>query len=293
MIKDGLTPSKIDQILAKIKPRQIVALVDDDPLTHDLAGRALRDVGYEVQHFKSAEEFLEEFSKSKPDALVIESILSGIGGLAVLDIIRPKSPEEFLPALVLSQKEDIRAKLLAFRRGASDYLIKPFSGEELAVRVRALTRAKIIRELTELSSITDPLTQVYNNRYLLECLDKEIRRIKRYGMESTCLLLGLDSEKSGDDLLKEFSSSLKKNLRGSDTLGRIESGEFFVLLPHTSKEQAMVVARRLRHLAQSSVSMGITTCHSEDTVDPRTLLERTQEALHKAKAVGKGQTAVF
>ena len=293
MIKDGLTPSKIDQILAKIKPRQRVALVDDDPLTHDLAGRALRDVGYEVQYFKSAEEFLEQFSTSKPDALIIESILPGISGLSVLDVIRPKNPEEFLPVLVLSQKEDIRAKLLAFRRGASDYLIKPFSGEELAVRVRALTRVKIIRELTELSSIKDPLTHVYNNRYLFECLDKEIQRTKRYGTESTCLLLGFDGEKSGDDLLKEFSSSLGKNLRGSDTLGRIESGEFFLLLPHTSREQAMVVARRLRSLAKSSLSMGITNCHAEGNIDPRTILERAQEALHKAKAVGKGQTAVF
>lgn len=293
MIKDGLTPSRIDQILAKIRPRQIVALVDDDPLTHDLAGRALRDEGYQVQHFKSAEEFLEQFSKSKPDALVIESVLPGISGLTVLDIIRPKTVEELLPALVLSQKEDIRAKLLAFRRGASDYLVKPFSGEEVAVRVRALTRTKIIRELTQLSSITDPLTQAYNERYLLECLEKEIQRIKRYGLVSSCLLLGFDSEKSADGLFKEFSLSLRKNLRGSDTLGRIKSGDFFVLLPHTSKEQAMVVARRLRRLTQPSFSMGITTCHAEETLDPRSLLERTQEALNKAKAVGKGQTAVF
>ena len=300
-MKEKLTLAKIDQILAKSKPRQVVALVDDDPLTHDLVGRALRDQDFEVHHFKLAEEFLEASSQLQLDALIIEAVLPGVSGLTVLDEIRPRSPEQIIPALVLSKRDDIRAKLLAFRRGAWDYMIKPISGEEVAVRVRTLTRAKILREMSEVSSVSDPLTGTHNQKYLLLWLEKEIQRIKRYGVESSCVLLGLDRfreihsksvVKLEDLLLKEFADFLTKNLRGSDVIGRKEGGEFFILMPHTPKEQAMAVCRRLRHLTQSSFCMGITSCRPQEEIDSHALLERAEEALTKAKAVGIGETAV-
>ncbi len=314
MTKEGLNPSKIDQILAKVKPKQVVALVDDDPVTHDLIGRALHDEGYEVHHFRRGEEFLEKLNEISWDAVVVEAILPGVSGLALIDALRPKNLETMIPVLVLSEKEDVRAKLLAFRRGACDYLTKPVFAEEVAVRIRSLTRMKILTEMTRLSSISDPLTSVYNRRFLLTCLEKEIHRVKRYKMQMSCLLLDVDDfhqinsksgEKFGDFLLKELAGIMLRNLRASDLMGRIGSDEFIALLPHTSKEQSMVVAKRLRCLVQErefgfedkkiklSLSMGIASCLSEEAIDAHDVLEKAEGALTKAKAVGRGETAVF
>ncbi len=314
MTKEGLNLTKIDQILAKVKPKQVVALVDDDPVTHDLIGRALHDEGYEVHHFRRGEDFLEKLNTLSLDAVVVEAILRGISGLALLDELRPKNLETMIPVLVLSEKEDIRAKLLAFKRGASDFLTKPVSAEEVAVRVRSLTRMKILTEMTRLSSISDPLTSAYNRRFLLAWLEKEIQRVKRYKMKMSCLLLDVDDfhlinskngERFGDFLLKELAGIMTRNLRASDLMGRMGSDEFIALLPNTSKEQSMVVAKRLRRLVQErefsfeekklklSLSMGIASCLPEETIDAHDVLEKAEEALTKAKAVGRGETAVF
>ena len=313
-MKEGLSPSRMDQILAKVKPRQVVALVDDDTLIHDFVGRALHDAGFEVCHFTRAEELLEKREEIRPDAVVLEPVLPGISGLSLLDELWPKRVEEILPILILSKKDDIRAKLLAFRRGAWDYMTKPVDAEEVAVRVRAMTRAKILQEMVQLSAVSDPLTSLHNQRFLLIWLEKEIQRVKRYGLESSCLLLDIDGfrqinskqgERFGDYLLKELAELMTRNLRGSDVIGRMENDEFLIALPGTSKEQAMVVVRRLRRLASQkdfkwekktvtpSFSMGITNCKPRDTVESNGLLERAREALSNAKAVGTAQTVVL
>lgn len=312
--REGLTPSKIDHFLAKIKPRPVVALVDDDPVTLDLLDRVLRDEGYEVHRFERAEDLLEQFSRLAPDAIVMEIILPGMNGVSVLDEIRPKSVEEIIPVLMLSKREDPRTKLLAFRKGACDYLTKPFEAEEVAARVRILIRMKILQELLRNYSILDPLTSLYNRRFVLIWLEREMERVKRYGLHLACLLLDLDGfegvnnengERFGDFILKEFGHVLKQNTRRADIVGRLQKDEFVVFLPGTSKEQAMILARRLRALLANktfrqggkklkvSFSAGIVGCQAQEAPGPSEFLAQVEEALRKARAVGLGETAVL
>ncbi len=315
MMREGLTPKKIDEYLAKMKPEPVVALVDDDPATVDLLKRTLRDEGYEVQAFASAEDFLESFSKIRPDAVVMEVVLPGMNGLSALDEIRPENPEELIPVLVLTKRTDPRAKLLAFRRGAFDYVVKPFDAEEVAARVRSLVRAKLIQELLVASSLADPLTSVYNQRFLSDWLVREIARVKRYGFPLSCLAVDLDhfkaineenGERFGDFVLKKFAGLMTENLRRSDVVGRLEGDEFVAFLPGTTKEQATVVAKRLRRLAAEkgfrqgrqkatpSFSIGIAGSDSAESIpEARAFLGKAQEALTKAKSIGTGETAVL
>ncbi len=313
-MKDGLTPSKIDQFLAKVKPHPVVALVDDDTSTLELLERALRDDGCEVHRFSQAEDFLKRYSEIHPDAIVMEAVLPGMNGLSVLDEIRPKTLGPMIPVLILSKKNDPRAKLLAFRRGAFDYVTKPFDSEEVAARVRSLIRNRLLQEVTEVSAVSDPLTSLYNQRFLSNWLEREIERVKRYELDLSCLFVDLDQfrkinetegEAFGDFVLREFAALLTEHTRGSDIVGRIENDEFLISLPGTSKEQAMLVARRLRLMAsnrsfkldgksiQPSFCIGIIGCHADEVSNVKNFLERGQEALAKAKAVGQGQTAVF
>ena len=296
-MKEGLSPSQIDQILAKIKPHPLVVVVDDDLATLDLIERTLNQEGYEIRRFRQAEDLLRQFSRLEPDLVVMEAILPGMSGLSVLDELRPRNLEEIIPVLILSRKEDPRAKLLAFRRGALDYLTKPFDTDELAARVRSLVRLKILQDLTRLSAVSDPLTRLYNRRFLLNWIQLEIEGAKRYPVELSCLLLELDGESSDDHLLRRFGSLLTQNVRASDLVGRLEKSQFLLLLPSTPKEGAMVVGRRLRALRTErrlpSFCAGITAFHPSDPSEPHTVLGRSQEALAKAQSVGEGQTAVL
>jgi diguanylate cyclase (GGDEF)-like protein len=313
-VKEGLTPSKIDQLLLKLKPHPVVALVDDDLPTLDLLERALHDEGYEVRRFLNAEELLEKHSTFRPDVIVMDAVLPGMSGLSALDELRPKSPEESIPVLIFSDNNDLRAKLLAFRRGAHDYVIRPFEAEEVAARVRSLVRNRILHQMLQITSISDPLTSLYNRRFLSVWLDQELHRIKRYGLDLSCLMMDLDNFKSineengeryGDFILSTFAKVVSKNIRGSDIVGRMDNDEFAVFLPGTSKEEAMIVARRLRHSAAGqdfglngkkvnpTFCIGITDYHSSENTHANAVFERAREALEKAKSVGTGETAVL
>jgi diguanylate cyclase (GGDEF)-like protein len=312
-VKEGLKPTEIDERLQKLKPRPVVGLVDDDLATLEVLERALHDEGYEIRSFTSAEELLKTFGDFAPDVIVMEAVLPGMGGLAALDHLRPDNIEAMIPVLILSKKDDPGAKLLAFRRGAFDYVTKPFDAAEVAARVKVLVRTKLIQEKLRKFAVTDPLTSVYNECFLLSWLEREIERVKRYGLELSCLLLDVDGfskinkEKGqgfGDFLLEELASLVAKNTRSSDIVGRLRNDDFLLLLPGASAEQATVVAKRLRTLAAKSgfargkkrispsFSIGITGCPSKKAPDAMTFLAKAQETLERAKAVGPGETAV-
>jgi diguanylate cyclase (GGDEF)-like protein len=310
----GPTLSAFDKLISKIKPKPVVAIVDDDTATLDLLKRVLEIEGCEVHRFTSAEELIQRFNEIQPDALVMEAILPGISGLTALEELKPASPETVVPTMILSKKSDIQAKLLAFRRGAFDYVTKPFNPEEVAVRVRSLARTKILQEMLYKSALSDPLTSLYNRRFLLVWLGREIERVKRYGMDLSCLLVDWDrfrqinkekGEPFGDYCLREFAGVLNQTTRRADIVGRIQNDEFLLFLPGTSKEQAIQVARRLRESishhsfewkgkkTSPSFCIGIVGCHSKEAPEPSAFLERAEEALRKAKAVGANQTAVL
>lgn len=313
-MREGLTPSKIDQLLLKLKPHPVVALADDDAKALDLLERTFHDEGYVVHRFERAEELLAEYPKIRPDAIIMEAVLPGMSGLSALDELRPKTPEEGVPILILSSKNDLKVKLLAFRRGAYDYVVKPFEAEEVAARVRALIRTRIVQELLRVTSISDPLTSLYNQRFLSIWLDQEIERVKRYGLDLSCLILDLDDfrcineekgERFGDFLLHTLAQLITRNTRGADIVGRLQNDEFMVILPGTSKEQATIVARRLRNSTASqefelngakidpTFCIGITGCHSSEATSSDIFLERAREALAKAQSIGAGETAVL
>jgi diguanylate cyclase (GGDEF)-like protein len=297
-----------------MKPRPVVAIVDDDGATLDLLERALHDADYEAHRFERAEALLESLKEIQPDAIIMEAVLPGMNGLSALDLLRPKNIEAMIPVLILGKKEELRTKLLAFRKGAFDYVTKPFDAEEVAARIQVLVRNKLLQERLQEFSVSDPLTSVYNRRFILSWLEREIERVKRYGLDLSCLLIDLDSfgqvnrdqgEGFGDFLLQKVAELITDNTRSADIVGRLENDEFVVALPGTSKEQAMVVASRLRKVAgerafqqrrkkiEPSFSIGIAGCESKRAPNAETFIAKAEEALQRARAVGKGETAVL
>jgi len=114
-----------------------------------------------------------------------------------------------------------------------------------------------IQELT----ITDDCTGLYNARHLYKTLETEVYRSSRFGYEFSILFIDLDHFKTvndthghlvGSKLLAEIGYLIKAQLRLIDFAFRYGGDEFVVLLPQTSKDQALVVARRLRDGLRSS-----------------------------------------
>lgn len=118
-----------------------------------------------------------------------------------------------------------------------------------------LVRQLIRSEAAEMLSLIDPLTDLFNRRYLDEVISKEASRANRYVSELTLMMIDVDDFKSvntrfghlfGDRVLTEVANLLKKTFRNSDTVVRYGGDEFLVILPETSETDAQRAIERLQ-----------------------------------------------
>jgi diguanylate cyclase (GGDEF)-like protein len=168
----------------------------------------------------------------------------------------------------------------------------------------AFDRARLYTELRT-EAVTDPLTRLYNRRYLLERLGEEGSRARRNQHPLLALLLDLDRFKAvndryghdaGDVVLVELARLLRGVMRAEDVLARYGGEEFCVLIPELSLEEGLVLAERLRAvvaahrfpaaagIGQVTVSVGLAAFHPSDT--GREVVTRADLALYAVKAAG-------
>lgn len=174
-------------------------------------------------------------------------------------------------------------------------------------------KERLINKLEHLSK-TDSLTGLLNRRALLEKLEYEIERAKRYSSAMSLILCDVDYFKEvndiyghnvGDAALKALSSVFRKVLRGMDVAGRYGGDEFMVILPETTIEGAKNLAKRIHSAVKStyiqlsdsksgkiSLSLGV-TCFKAGIENSDTLIKRADDALYSAKRVGGNRIYVI
>jgi len=165
-----------------------------------------------------------------------------------------------------------------------------------------------LREALRTQSIKDPLTGLYNRRYLEEMLEREIRRAVRAEQPLGLLMLDLDHFKkfndtygheAGDAVLRESGVFLAKSIRAEDIVCRFGGEEFVIILPTANLSAASGRAERIRsrvremtvlHQGQSlgmiTVSVGVAALPEHGT-SPKELLEAADAALYRAKRDGR------
>lgn len=159
-------------------------------------------------------------------------------------------------------------------------------------------------EVKQLSN-RDPLTGVFNQRYVMHLLENEIRRARRYGTPFTLAQFDVDlyfplcaehGQRSGDSVLAGIGELLGKSLRGIDIAGRIGEDDFLMVLPNVSLKDAMIGLERLRVLIEAhefssaglkvTISGGITEYTGENSA---ALLERSKSLLINAREAGRNR----
>jgi diguanylate cyclase (GGDEF)-like protein len=209
---------------------------------------------------------------------------------------------------------------VGLRLGGNDYITKPFDLDELIARVETALRIKgehdhlraQNRRLAELS-MTDPLTGLYNRRYLMERFHEEIERAKRYRYPISCLMVDVDEFKllndsqghmKGDQVLQQLAIILKNTNRVVDILARYGGEEFLLILPQTNLGGAEAVGERYRQAVQNAqifqnepalritVSLGGAAYSTDNIGTEEDLLRQAGEALLEAKRLGKNRIAL-
>lgn len=115
-----------------------ILVVDDDRAVRESLRRSLTFNGYSVELAQDGVEALERISSDRPDAVVLDDMMPRLDGRGVCRQLRSSGDD--LPVLMLTARDSIDERVAGLDAGADDYLTKPFHLEELAARIRSLTR---------------------------------------------------------------------------------------------------------------------------------------------------------
>ena len=116
----------------------MILVIDDDPYIRELVGALLKGEGFAVHEAVNGRDALQRLSERKTDLCVLDLMMPGMDGFEFCGHARKYYQD--LPILMLTAKGDISQKVKGFSLGADDYLVKPFEGIELVMRVRALLK---------------------------------------------------------------------------------------------------------------------------------------------------------
>ena len=115
-----------------------VLVVDDEPTLAELLALALRYEGWEVTTAGDGAQALSAARSERPDLVLLDVMLPDMDGLEVLRRLRTGA--DYMPVLFLTAKDSVEDRIAGLTAGGDDYVTKPFSIEELVLRLRALLR---------------------------------------------------------------------------------------------------------------------------------------------------------
>jgi diguanylate cyclase (GGDEF)-like protein len=158
-------------------------------------------------------------------------------------------------------------------------------------------------------TIMDGLTEIYNKRYFMESVERELARAKRYGRDLSLVMFDIDHFKqindtfghlAGDQILKDLAQLVKVRTRSEEIVARYGGEEFAVLVPETSNAGATALAEQLRKLVEShrfifeeeaipvTISLGVTSAGTKD-IEVTDFIKAADERLYDAKHQGRNR----
>jgi two-component system OmpR family response regulator len=117
-----------------------VLVVDDEPHIVNFLRMGLTYEGFEVAEAQDGTEALLQVERFKPHLVILDLMLPGIDGMDVAERLR-RDPD--LLIIMLTARDQVTDRVAGLRAGADDYLVKPFSFEELLARIQAVTRRRL------------------------------------------------------------------------------------------------------------------------------------------------------
>jgi DNA-binding NarL/FixJ family response regulator len=142
-------------------------IADEDPTSRDHLARVLEAAGYEIRQVASGEEALQAVREVRPSIVLLEIPLGGMSGYEVCRALREEASE--MPIIFVSgSRTESYDRVAGLLVGADDYIVKPFSPDELLTRVRHLVRR------------SQPLTPAVTSR--LTKREREVLRLLAQGL---------------------------------------------------------------------------------------------------------------
>jgi diguanylate cyclase (GGDEF)-like protein len=273
-----------------------ILLVEDSSTMRNLEKYLLKRLNLNVITANNGDEALKIYNEKKDDIdLIITDIhMPGKDGIEIVKEIRHEKRLEELPILVISS-DNTSAK--ALKKGANDFIRKPFEKEEFIVRVNNLLETYDYIKKYKKETMIDPLTGAYNRMFLQTKLDN---MFKIYDTKSIAML-DIDHFKKindtfghqkGDEILKIFVKVIKSTIRSSDVLVRYGGEEFLVFMPNTNKKEAFIVIAKIRAAVHKNYDFTFSAGIADEGKTLAESISLADERLYQAKRNGRDRIVI-
>lgn len=255
-----------------------VLIVEDNPVSCKRLEKLLQDEGYDTETACDGVEALEKLQEKFYPIVITDWVMPRMNGLQLVEEIRKRDFSGYVSIMFITAMDSKDDIITGLKAGADDYLTKPFNEAEMIARLNNVKRVlRLERSLKGANeeifqmTISDPLTMVYNRRYIFDNLPSEIFRSRRYKHPLSLIMCDIDhfkkvndiyGHKVGDNVLVSFADCLKGSSRlNVDWVSRYGGDEFLLVLPETDVEGAKILADRLRGIVEAQK---IHSCKDKD-----------------------------
>jgi two-component system cell cycle response regulator len=292
-------------------------VVDDWTPGAEAVQAALRREGILSQRAASHAEAMTLAQSGHCDLIVLSLSMAAGDPLQLVSSLRASDRTHETPLLLIAEPEQRGRILRGFDIGANDWLTLPVDENELRVRARNQIRRKFYQDrlradlgLALEMALIDPLTGLYNHRYLMRHLRSQLDSgqpgplaVMMIDVDHFKLVNDRHGHGAGDRALQAVAAALRANTRAIDIVARYGGEEFVVVMPATDRDNAASAGERLRAAVDAlvfepergrrchlTVSIG-TACTQPGPCTPESLLLVADRALYDAKRAGRNTVA--
>ena len=304
----------IDYVIATLRRLQknrkhTIMVVDDSRVFRNQMKSMLEKLFFKVIACVHGEEALG-FLRDRDDIklIITDYNMPVIDGLELTVEVRKKFKKEQLGILALSGTQDEDISALFLKKGATDYIKKPFSKEEFSCRINNTIEALENIEMITNSANRDFLTGLYNRRYFFREMKQYIATPQSIDKRYSVAMIDIDDFKKvndtyghdiGDKVIVKLSEVLNSMTHSKDLVARFGGEEFAIVLRDINQEQTKNVLEKIRQNVESlqvyinaeeyikfTISTGYTT-HCEESLEE--MLNQADMMLYNAKREGKNR----
>ncbi len=311
-----------------------ILVVDDTPAHLVLVREHLEQAGYRVVVVQNGEETIQRAEFVRPDLILLDVQMPGLTGFEICQRLKQRENTQDIPVIFMIAQDHAFVKVTAFDVGGVDYVTKPVEREEVLARANTHVTLRAMQQLLETRNqqlrqklrqqekqlqelerraTHDMLTGLANGTLFRDRLNHAIEQARQRDTRLGMLLIGLDRFKvlndhegysTGDEVLKAVAARLSQCVRKSDTLARLGSDEFAILIEAVRAPEELeqlagsvcdVLAQPMlvgeRRLA-STCSVGVSQ-FPQDGESAEKLLSYADAAMHQAKKSGRNTFQFF
>jgi len=314
IVKEGM--HAIDYVIHLIKRlrnnRNMTALVVDDTATfRHLISRLLSQHKFNVITANDGVDALEKI-KQYPDIKLIltDYEMPNMDGFELVSALRKDYSKDMMAIIGLSANTSETLSAQFLKKGANDFLSKPFLNEEFYCRVtQNVEIVELINEIRE-ASIRDYLTGLYNRRYLYDIGNTIHANALRDNSPIAVGMVDIDYFKKindtyghdvGDTALKHVANLLTVHVRKTDVVSRCGGEEFCVILTNVDHQRALLIFGKIRKVIEKSeiqadaktikmtISIGVCTSLQNSL---ESMIKKADEMLYEAKESGRNRVVI-